>query len=248
MNLSPLLLKFRWNVSCSWSKLLVNGLKCLFNFLFNRTLLLFEHSDVVVLSLLSVLFTSSGGGPAKVFQHGDFFARYKKYLHAINYHFTQNIQSSRPVFIITVWVFFSFVSGKIWSIQPEVRNTTLRGKQWVRLLEIHDSNLRTFFGCERECWKWFLCCSILCKGIKDIYVYSSPGLRALKSASQLLDACLTYSTSVAFHMVYFSDKKFWVLLFLYEPLCTEFLAINRRSTFMTSFVWVSLLAVSQCIL
>uniref|UniRef100_A0A8C5UCR8 Zinc transporter n=1 Tax=Malurus cyaneus samueli TaxID=2593467 RepID=A0A8C5UCR8_9PASS len=30
-----------------------------------RTLLLFEHSDVVVLSLLSVLFTSSGGGPAK---------------------------------------------------------------------------------------------------------------------------------------------------------------------------------------
>lgn len=41
----------------------------------NRTLLLFEHSDVVVLSLLSVLFTSSGGGPAKVFKHGDFFAR-----------------------------------------------------------------------------------------------------------------------------------------------------------------------------
>nr|XP_006627080.1 PREDICTED: zinc transporter 5 [Lepisosteus oculatus]XP_015193755.1 PREDICTED: zinc transporter 5 [Lepisosteus oculatus] len=30
-----------------------------------RTLLLFEHSDVVVLSLLSVLFTSSGGGPSK---------------------------------------------------------------------------------------------------------------------------------------------------------------------------------------
>ncbi|XP_025891262.1 zinc transporter 5 [Nothoprocta perdicaria] len=30
-----------------------------------RTLLLFEHSDVVVLSLLSVLFTNSGGGPAK---------------------------------------------------------------------------------------------------------------------------------------------------------------------------------------
>uniref|UniRef100_A0A8C0J7W3 Zinc transporter n=1 Tax=Chelonoidis abingdonii TaxID=106734 RepID=A0A8C0J7W3_CHEAB len=30
-----------------------------------RTLLLFEHSDVVVVSLLSVLFTSSGGGPAK---------------------------------------------------------------------------------------------------------------------------------------------------------------------------------------
>ncbi|XP_050769806.1 zinc transporter 5-like [Gymnogyps californianus] len=30
-----------------------------------RTLLLFEHSDVVVLSLLSVLFTSSGGGPTK---------------------------------------------------------------------------------------------------------------------------------------------------------------------------------------
>lgn len=31
-----------------------------------RTLLLFEHSDIVVISLLSVLFTSSGGGPAKV--------------------------------------------------------------------------------------------------------------------------------------------------------------------------------------
>uniref|UniRef100_A0A2K5W4C8 Zinc transporter n=1 Tax=Macaca fascicularis TaxID=9541 RepID=A0A2K5W4C8_MACFA len=30
-----------------------------------RTLLLFEHSDIVVISLLSVLFTSSGGGPAK---------------------------------------------------------------------------------------------------------------------------------------------------------------------------------------
>uniref|UniRef100_A0A8C8RYC5 Zinc transporter n=1 Tax=Pelusios castaneus TaxID=367368 RepID=A0A8C8RYC5_9SAUR len=30
-----------------------------------RTLLLFEHNDVVVVSLLSVLFTSSGGGPAK---------------------------------------------------------------------------------------------------------------------------------------------------------------------------------------
>ncbi|KAF3821727.1 hypothetical protein GH733_009769, partial [Mirounga leonina] len=29
------------------------------------TLLLFEHSDIVVISLLSVLFTSSGGGPAK---------------------------------------------------------------------------------------------------------------------------------------------------------------------------------------
>lgn len=33
---------------------------------FRRTLLLFEHSDIVVVSLLSVLFTSSGGGPAKV--------------------------------------------------------------------------------------------------------------------------------------------------------------------------------------
>ncbi|XP_062410579.1 proton-coupled zinc antiporter SLC30A5 [Sardina pilchardus] len=30
-----------------------------------RTLLLFEHSDVVVITLLSVLFTSSGGGPSK---------------------------------------------------------------------------------------------------------------------------------------------------------------------------------------
>ncbi|XP_016142083.1 zinc transporter 5 [Sinocyclocheilus grahami] len=30
-----------------------------------RTLLLFEHSDLVVISLLSVLFTSSGGGPSK---------------------------------------------------------------------------------------------------------------------------------------------------------------------------------------
>uniref|UniRef100_A0A3Q3FUV5 Zinc transporter n=1 Tax=Labrus bergylta TaxID=56723 RepID=A0A3Q3FUV5_9LABR len=30
-----------------------------------RTLLLFEHSDVVVLALLGVLFTSSGGGPSK---------------------------------------------------------------------------------------------------------------------------------------------------------------------------------------
>ncbi|RXN17516.1 zinc transporter 5 [Labeo rohita] len=30
-----------------------------------RTLLLFEHSDVVAISLLSVLFTSSGGGPSK---------------------------------------------------------------------------------------------------------------------------------------------------------------------------------------
>lgn len=31
-----------------------------------RTLLLFEHSDVVVIALLGVLFTSSGGGPSKV--------------------------------------------------------------------------------------------------------------------------------------------------------------------------------------
>nr|XP_029476249.1 zinc transporter 5 [Oncorhynchus nerka] len=30
-----------------------------------RTLLLFEHSDVVVIALLSVIFTSSGGGPSK---------------------------------------------------------------------------------------------------------------------------------------------------------------------------------------
>ncbi|XP_048875794.1 zinc transporter 5 [Brienomyrus brachyistius] len=30
-----------------------------------RTMLLFEHSDIVVVSLLSVLFTSSGGGPSK---------------------------------------------------------------------------------------------------------------------------------------------------------------------------------------
>lgn len=29
-------------------------------------MLLFEHSDIVVVSLLSVLFTSSGGGPSKV--------------------------------------------------------------------------------------------------------------------------------------------------------------------------------------
>lgn len=34
--------------------------------LFHRTLLLFEHSDVVVIALLGVLFTSSGGGPSKV--------------------------------------------------------------------------------------------------------------------------------------------------------------------------------------
>jgi len=33
---------------------------------FYRTLLLFEHSDVVVIALLGVLFTSSGGGPSKV--------------------------------------------------------------------------------------------------------------------------------------------------------------------------------------
>lgn len=45
---------------------MVNGV---FISLFYRTLLLFEHSDVVVLSLLSVLFTSSGGGPAKVFKN-----------------------------------------------------------------------------------------------------------------------------------------------------------------------------------
>uniref|UniRef100_A0A8D0A938 Zinc transporter n=1 Tax=Sander lucioperca TaxID=283035 RepID=A0A8D0A938_SANLU len=34
-----------------------------------RTLLLFEHSDVVVIALLAVLFTSSGGGPSKVGGH-----------------------------------------------------------------------------------------------------------------------------------------------------------------------------------
>uniref|UniRef100_A0A671XMR5 Zinc transporter n=1 Tax=Sparus aurata TaxID=8175 RepID=A0A671XMR5_SPAAU len=34
-----------------------------------RTLLLFEHSDVVVIALLGVLFTSSGGGPSKVGVH-----------------------------------------------------------------------------------------------------------------------------------------------------------------------------------
>lgn len=33
---------------------------------FYRTLLLFEHSDVVVIALLGVLFTSAGGGPSKV--------------------------------------------------------------------------------------------------------------------------------------------------------------------------------------
>lgn len=36
---------------------------------FYRTLLLFEHSDVVVIALLGVLFTSSGGGPSKVGDH-----------------------------------------------------------------------------------------------------------------------------------------------------------------------------------
>uniref|UniRef100_A0A8D0A7F0 Zinc transporter n=1 Tax=Sander lucioperca TaxID=283035 RepID=A0A8D0A7F0_SANLU len=35
-----------------------------------RTLLLFEHSDVVVIALLAVLFTSSGGGPSKVGAEG----------------------------------------------------------------------------------------------------------------------------------------------------------------------------------
>lgn len=44
--------------------------------------------------------------------------------------------------------------------------------------------------------------------VKDIYVYSTPGLWALKSATQLLDPYMTYSMSVAFHMLYFSDKKF----------------------------------------
>lgn len=44
---------------------------CCFSFSLNvfvvlRTLLLFEHSDVVVIALLGVLFTNSGGGPAKV--------------------------------------------------------------------------------------------------------------------------------------------------------------------------------------
>lgn len=38
-----------------------------------RTLLLFEHSDVVVIALLSVLFTSSGGGPSKVSTHVHLF-------------------------------------------------------------------------------------------------------------------------------------------------------------------------------
>lgn len=61
--------------------------------------------------------------------------------------------------------------------------------------------------------------------VKDIYVYSTPGLWALKSATQLLDPYMTYSMSVAFHMLYFSDKKFWVLLFLYESVGTEFLAL-----------------------
>lgn len=37
--------------------------------LFGRTLLLFEHSDVVVIALLGVLFTNSGGGPSKVGDH-----------------------------------------------------------------------------------------------------------------------------------------------------------------------------------
>lgn len=63
----------------------------LFHFFFYRTLLLFEHSDVVVLSLLSVLFTSSGGGPAKVFKY--------------KYYFTQNKECFRPIFIVAVWFF-----------------------------------------------------------------------------------------------------------------------------------------------
>lgn len=62
-----------------------------FAFFLYRTLLLFEHSDVVVLSLLSVLFTSSGGGPAKVFKY--------------KYYFTQNKQCFRPIFIVAVWFF-----------------------------------------------------------------------------------------------------------------------------------------------
>lgn len=41
--------------------------RCFFSF--SRTLLLFEHSDVVVIALLGVLFTSSGGGPSKVGVH-----------------------------------------------------------------------------------------------------------------------------------------------------------------------------------
>lgn len=41
-------------------------LLCVYQRVSCRTLLLFEHADVVVVALLSVLFTNSGGGPSKV--------------------------------------------------------------------------------------------------------------------------------------------------------------------------------------
>lgn len=58
-------------ISCSFVCAGLQQRCCCFSFSLNvfvvfRTLLLFEHSDVVVIALLGVLFTNSGGGPAKV--------------------------------------------------------------------------------------------------------------------------------------------------------------------------------------
>lgn len=95
-SLTSLSLNFSWNVCCQ--ALEANSFKWRWDlsiyftfFFFYRTLLLFEHSDVVVLSLLSVLFTSSGGGPAKVFK--------------CKYYFTQNKECFRPIFVVAVWFF-----------------------------------------------------------------------------------------------------------------------------------------------
>lgn len=59
---------FNLCVSCVYT-LLRSGCDLNWTLVFHRTLLLFEHSDVVVIALLGVLFTSSGGGPSKVGVH-----------------------------------------------------------------------------------------------------------------------------------------------------------------------------------
>lgn len=50
-----------WNCCCTVTSV---SLTCWF--LHDRTLLLFEHSDVVVMALLSALFITSEGSPSKV--------------------------------------------------------------------------------------------------------------------------------------------------------------------------------------
>lgn len=98
----------------------ISTIKHLYHFI-DRTILLFEHSDLVIIAGASALFTSNGGGPAKVGIND----RWKMWsvqksscsLTLVN---ISPAQLKRPRHLIFVYRYF-FLSSCLWSIYTDKR-------------------------------------------------------------------------------------------------------------------------------